>query len=209
MNTGFLFQLLNSFLKLLRFINLVELFKFVGRILTPKNSSIETKIKYSRTSVDIFILAKWIFVAVLILLKISNFGFVITVWYLLIANLYTYFYYHIWSSKMLADPHFDITRIKLRFQNLLFAIFFSVFGFAYFYYIPYSAAFDWAGKMPSFVSSLWYSISNSLTASYDQVIPVTDTGNSISMIQLVIMFIFITIIISSSIPQANIDFRRS
>ena len=192
----------------MKYINLVELFKFIGRKLTPKNSLIETRINYSRTSVDIFIVAKWLFILLLILFDVTNIWLVIAVWYLLFANLYTYFYYHTWSSEILNDRYFDTTRIKRRLLNLLLAIFYSVFGFAYLYYIPYSTEFIWAGKTPNFLHSLWYSLSNSLTASYDQVRPITDVGNSISMIQLIIMFIFVTIIIGGSIPQINSDMEE-
>lgn len=208
MESGFLYQILNKLLNSMKYINLVELFKFVGLKLTPENSLIETKIKYSRTSVDIFIVAKWFFVLILILFDVTNTWLVIVVWYLLFANLYTYFYYHTWSSEILNDPYFDTARIKRRFLNLLLAIFYSVFGFAYLYNIPYSTEFMWASKTPNFLHSLWYSLSNSLTASYDQVKPITDVGNSISMIQLIIVFIFVTIIISDSIPQINSDMEE-
>ena len=208
MKSSFLYQILNKLLNSMKYINLVELFKFIGRKLTPKNSLIETRINYSRTSVDIFIVAKWLFILILILFDVTNTWLVIAVWYLLFANLYTYFYYHTWSSEILNDRYFDTTRIKRRLLNLLLAIFYSVFGFAYLYYIPYSTEFIWAGKTPNFLHSLWYSLSNSLTASYDQVRPITDVGNSISMIQLIIMFIFVTIIIGGSIPQINSDMEE-
>ena len=208
MKSSFLYQILNKLLNSMKYINLVELFKFIGRKLTPKNSLIETRINYSRTSVDIFIVAKWLFILLLILFDVTNIWLVIAVWYLLFANLYTYFYYHTWSSEILNDRYFDTTRIKRRLLNLLLAIFYSVFGFAYLYYIPYSTEFIWAGKTPNFLHSLWYSLSNSLTASYDQVRPITDVGNSISMIQLIIMFIFVTIIIGGSIPQINSDMEE-
>ena len=208
MKSSFLYQILNKLLNSMKYMNLVELFKFVGRKLAPKNSLIETRIKYSRTSVDIFIVSKWLFILILILFDVTIIWFVIAVWYLLFANLYTYFYYHTWSSEILHDRHFDATRIKRRFLTLLLAIFYPVFGFAYLYYIPYSTEFDWTDKTPNFWRSLSYSLSNSLTASYDRVKSITDVGDSISMIQLIIMFIFVTIIIGGSIPQINSDIEE-
>ena len=50
---------------------------------------------------------------------------------------------------------------------------------------------------------LWYSISNSLAANYCEIQPVTDLGNSVAMTQLILSFIFITIILSRSIPKKN------
>jgi hypothetical protein len=50
---------------------------------------------------------------------------------------------------------------------------------------------------------LVFSISNSLTANFNEIVPQTKTGTTIAIIQLVIMAIFITIIIVGSIPQIN------
>lgn len=203
METGFLYKFINRLLNSIQYLNLVEFFKYVGQKLAPKNCPIETKIKYSRTSVDVFIVAKWLFLLMLWGFKVTNIVLVAIVWYLLITNLYTYFYYHSWSSKILHDTYFDTDRIKRRFINLLLAILYSVFGFAYLFNIPYSSEFYWVDGNPNLLHSLWFSVSNSLTATYDQVKPITDIAYSISMIQLIIMFIFITIIISGSIPQIN------
>ena len=203
MKTGFLYKFLNGLLNSTQYLNLVELFKYVGQKVTPKNCPIETKIEYSRVSVDIFIVAKWLFLLILWGFKVTNLVLVAIIWYLLITNLYTYFYYHTWAIEILNDKYFDIDRIKRRFMNLLLAILYSVFGFAYLYNFPYSSEFYWVDGTPKFLHSLWFSFSNSLTASYDQVKPITDIGYSISMIQLIMMFIFIAIIINSSIPQIN------
>ena len=136
--------------------------------------------------------------------KISNPLSAFVVWYLSLTNLYTYFYYHIWSSEILSDVHFGIDRIKRRFTTLTLAVSYTIFGFAYLYAIPYSDEFTWSNDTPTFLKSLWFSVSNSLTASYDQVKPITDLGSSISMIQLLMMFIFLTIIIGGSIPQPKL-----
>ena len=63
----------------------------------------------------------------------------------------------------------------------------------------------WENGETSILRSVWYSVSNSLTASYGQVAPSSDLGNSVSMIQLLIMFAFLTIIIGGSVPQTRQD----
>jgi hypothetical protein len=50
---------------------------------------------------------------------------------------------------------------------------------------------------------MWYSISNSLAANYNFVLPNSDFANSVSMIQLLVTFVFVTIILGKSIPQTN------
>lgn len=202
-HNGHLYPFADKFLNLLKYLNLVEGFKYVGGKLTSKNSPVETKIKHSRISVDLFIVLKWLFVVYLWAFGIKNFWVVLIIWYLLITNLYTYFYYHTWASEVLNDIHFDTDRIKRRFFNLLLSISYSIFGFAYLYSNPYSSEFSWGNGSPTFIHSLWFSISNSLTAGYDQVKPVTDFGYTVSMIQLLMMFVFLTIIIGGSVPQIN------
>jgi hypothetical protein len=51
--------------------------------------------------------------------------------------------------------------------------------------------------------SIMFSFSNSLAANYADIKPLTDTGNVVSNIQLLITFFFATIILSRSIPQTN------
>lgn len=199
---GFIYPALDWFLNLLRYFTLVEGFKFIGRVLAQKSNSQQTK-NYERFSVDIFIVLKWLFVGILIGLKISKPIAIISVWYLLIANLYTYFYYHIWSSEFLSNSYFDTNRVKRRFTTLSLAISYTIFGFSYLYYIPYVHHFIWSDETPTYIKSFWFSISNSLTASYDQVKPITSFSNSVSMIQLLMMFVFLTIIIGGTIPQPN------
>lgn len=198
---GFLYPLINGIFNLLKYLSLVEGYKYIGKKLAGNNKPLS--INYSRMSVDMFIISKWLFVAILWIFRIKIFWLVCIVWYLLCTNLYTYFYYHTWSSEILNDTNFDTDRIKRRFTTLSLAISYSIFGFAYFYGVPYSNSFSWSNGSPVILQSLWFSIANSLTASYDQVKPITDFGYSITMIQLLIMFAFLTIIIGGAIPQPN------
>ncbi len=201
--SGFLYTIVNSGINSLKYINLVELFKFVVIHLFSDKKNNDKKIMCSQIAVDLFIIFKWLFILVLWIYNISNNWLLIIVWYLLVTNLYTYFYYHTWSSEVLEDAYMDTARVKRRFFNSLLALFYSIYGFAYLYNIPYSNEFSWGLNGHSAQSSLWYSISNSFTASYDVVKSTTDLGHTISIIQLVMMFIFVTIIIGGSIPQIN------
>jgi len=202
MNKGPIYTVMDWIFSKVAYINLVELFKLFSQKLSPKSASPQIRRRYLRTSVDIFIFLKWIFIGVLIIRNKAVPITTISVWYLIITNLYTYFYYHTWSTEILYDKHFDVDRVKRRFLNLLLAIFFTIFAFAYLYFVPYSREFLWDTNA-TFIHSIWFSTSNSLTASYDNVIPSTDLGNSISMIQLMIMFLFLTIIIGGSVPTIS------
>lgn len=199
---GYIYPILNKCLNFLRYLSLVEGFKYIGKIFAEQGDA-QKSINYARFSVDIFITLKWVFIVILLAIKVNNALLVSIVWYLLVTNIYTYFYYHTWSSEILSDSYFDADRIKRRFTTLSLAISYTIFGFAYLYRVPYSNDFSWNNNMPTFFQSLWFSISNSLTANYDQVKPITNFGYSVSMIQLLMMFVFLTIIIGGTIPQPN------
>lgn len=201
MKNGFIYQTINLFLNSLKYFNLVELFKIVAQKLNPDSTNVDFRVMYSRVSTDIFIIFKWLFIITLLLFNLSNFLLTLLVWYLILSNLYTYFYYHIWSEKILTDKYYDINRIKRRFLNLFLSILYSVLCFSYLYYLPYSNEYYWINKKPDIYHSLVYSLSNSFTFNYDLVKPFTDLGYNISLLQLIMIFIFITIIISTSIPQ--------
>jgi hypothetical protein len=200
-HNGFLYPLINCAMNSMRYICLVELFKVIGKNIAGGNNFLS--VNYSRIAVDIFIVTKWLFLLLLWVFGVISKWATIAVWYLLATNLYTYFYYHTWSSEIFSDPYVNPDRIKRRFTNLVLAISYTVFGFGYLYNLPYAKEYSWHNGTPVFFQALWYSASTSLTASYDQVRPVTEVGNSISMIQLLMMFIFLTIIIGGSIPQTN------
>ncbi len=207
MKNGFIYQITDTIINSIKYINLVELFKIIALKLNPEKENIEKQLTYLRNSVDIFIVLKWSFIIIIWTYKIDSSIILLIVWYLIITNFLTYFYYHSWKDEILIDNHYDIYRIKRRFLNLIFAVFFSIFSFSYLFNIPYRNDFYW-GNDYSPLNSFWFSLSNSLTAGYDKIKPITDVGHSITMIELVISFLFITIIISNSIPQINFNNKK-
>jgi len=209
MKNGFIYQIANTAINSMKYINLVEFFKFIAIKLFSNNKSITSHIIFSRNSVDIFILLKWLFILILWKYKVDNLICTSIVWYLIFSNLYTYFYYHAWSKKVLTDDKFfDIDRCKRRFLHLIIAMIYSIFSFSFLINIPYRTDFYWESNNFSKLNSFWFSLSNSLTANYKGVESITNIGSTISMIELIIMFLFITIIISNSIPQINIKSKK-
>lgn len=200
---GFIYPAFDKLLHLCKYLNLVELFKYIAKVITPQKNNPIISIRYSRIAVDIFIVSKWLFLLLIILLKINTLATTIIIWYLLIMNLYTYFFYHVWDENSLIDDRITPTRIKRRFFNIIISILYTIVGFAYLYYIPYFHEYSWRFEQPTFKHSLIFSISNSLTAGYNVVEPASFTGFLVATIQLTMMFIFLTVIIAGSIPQMN------
>jgi hypothetical protein len=197
MKNGFIYPFIKALVDGLNKLNLVEYFKkglqVFNRIKT--DDSVQS---YNNFAVDIFRVAKWLFLALAIFCKASNCWIQAIIWYLLITNIYTYFYYHLWRDEALEPGQAGQNnhhRVRKRFVNLFFAVFYSDLCFAYLYEIPYVANFNW-GKNVSLIHAFWFSVSNSIAANYTAVVPITDLGNNVAMIQLLITFSFITIILT-------------
>lgn len=203
MKYGFIYELFRVLIEGLKFLNLVELFKMIGKKLNPFPNDSRYISIYSRASVDIFIVFKWVLVLVIFLNSSANLFLCFLIWYLIIMNVYTYFYYHVWDSNAIKQSDNDEHSLRRRFINLLLAISFSNLSFAYLYSTCYAKEFTWGKAGINNVHAIWYSLTNSISGNYSEVTPVTDIGFAISMSQLIISFVFITIVISRSIPQKN------
>jgi len=199
MNKGLIYITIDWVIEKLNFLNLVELFKFIALKINDNN-----KITTIRLAVDIFIILKWVLIISLWFFNVKNEFINILVWYLIFTNVYTYFYHHSWD-KDLSETDFDLDRIKRRFLNLLLSIAFNVVSFAYLFAQPFANNFKWKNDYSTLSESLSLSAANSLATSYDSVKSVSDCGNNLLLIQIIISFVFFTIILSNSIPQPKTD----
>lgn len=203
MRYGFIYKSVKAILDSLNYLNLVELFKLIAVKLNNRPTDDERNKTFARVGIDIFICLKWILIFVLWYKGITNLFLTIFVWYLIIANVYSYFYNHIWTDDALNTEGFTKDRIRSRFLNLMLAVAYSTFCFGYLYQIVYPTDFDWTTHAPSFALALQFSLSNSLAANFEQVKPLSDFANQIANLQLAFTFVFVTIILSKSIPQTN------
>lgn len=199
MKNGLIYPIVDFLIITLKHINLVELYKKL-LVTIFKN---QDRLTINRIAIDSFIIIKWIAVILLLINHVSNLLTTIVVWYLLFSNLYTYFYYHIWINDTANDQHNTPERIRRRFLNLLTSIGFSNLCFAFLYRFPYLGDFEWSEKLPLTTKALWFSFANSLTASYEFVKPITKDGVNLTIMQLIISFVFLTMILGNSIPKTN------
>ncbi len=203
MKNGLIYTLAKYAIDYFKYLTLVELFKYIAHLANPRKNDINWKLAFSRTSVDIFIILKWVLILILAKFNIGNDCWTAVTWYLLLTNVYTYFYYHIWHDEALNTENFNMDRIRRRFVTLILAVSYSNLCFAYLYKVPYKYNFNWSADLTTMSKSVWYSVSNSLAANYDSVKPITEFGYNVSMTQLVITWVFVTIILSKSIPNTN------
>jgi len=199
MKRGFIYDTISWIIEHLNWINLVEILKI---IVTHFVSGKKKKTSASRFTVDVFIVAKWLFISLLWAYGVQNTIVNAIVWYLIITNLFTYFYHHTWSEK-LKKNQYDFHRIRRRYQNLLLSIAFNVYCFAYFFAEPFSSNFDWTSGNPNFGDSALFSCANSLITDYKPVQIVSDIGAKMALFETITTFIFLTIILSNSIPQTK------
>jgi len=203
MKNGIIYTILRFFFDNLKYLSLVELFKMLSIKLFSDNNNLQSKITCSRNAADFFILSKWTFIIIIMNLGCNHTYITIFVWYLIYSNLYTYFYYHVWIPEALNTQNFEIDRARRRFITLILSIAFSNLSFAYLIRYPYKSDFHWSDDTPLNIKAMWFSFANSLTANYEYVKPITRNGVEITITQLLISFIFLTIILGKSIPQTN------
>lgn len=203
MINGIIFTIFKYLIEKLNYFSLVELFKFVFKKIFSDPSDIQSVVTASRIGVDVFIIFKWTFVIVAMNQEWNSALVSYFIWYLIYSNLYTYFYYHVWSKESMNTEDFEIDRIRRRFLTLMLSIGFSNLCFAYLYRIIYLNDFDWSDKIPLNTKSLWFSFANSLTANYEYVKPINQSGAEVTLTQLIVSFIFLTIILGKSLPQTK------
>lgn len=203
MKNGIIFTIFKFFIEKLNYLSLVEFFKYVFKKVFSNPSNIQSVVTASRIGVDVFIIFKWTFVIVAMNQEWNSKLVSYFIWYLIYSNLYTYFYYHVWSKEAMNTEDFEIDRIRRRFVTLMLSIGFSNLCFAYLYRFVYLNDFDWSDKIPLNTKSLWFSFANSLTANYEYVKPINESGVEITLTQLIVSFIFLTIILGKSIPQTK------
>ncbi|MGL6578572.1 hypothetical protein ACSZOE_16115 [Aeromonas hydrophila] len=86
-------------------------------------------------------------------------------------------------------------------MNTILAIAYYIFAYAYLFEVHYMQHFQWADNIVSHSNSIYLSASNALTFSHDAFDAKDSTGRFLLLSQAINTFIFLTIIISNSIPN--------
>ncbi|MBU3015661.1 hypothetical protein KO488_12900 [Poseidonibacter lekithochrous] len=207
---GFIYPSFNFLISILYFTNLVEFFKFIAKKIAIFNSngeeltSIDKIRKYSIFAIDIYQVFKW---SILIIFWIKEYNNPLSkyfIFYLLYSNLFVYFYYHTWGSKY--KQRVDDIAIKKNFINYMLAIAFYLFCYAYLYKCHYSEMilindtyFDIL--LLDNLTSIYLSVSTAFTLTYSGIQPLTQEIRILFLSEVINTFIFLTIIITNSIPK--------
>lgn len=192
MKNGFIYRLSKILVTVGYYTNLVELIKWLFALLTKDN-----KRAFKNSAIDIFIILKWVFLLTIWSINKQSLLLTIFVAYLIWTNLFTYFYYHVWTTFKLNDTE----RNQRRFINLILAFAFSNVCFAYLYSLPFSTFFKVNSGFEGRLSYFLFSSYNSLFSDYNFIAPIDMTGSILTLIQLSITFIFVSIVLTKSIPE--------
>lgn len=84
MQNGIIYSVLKFVFDNLKYLSIVELFKFLFVKFFADRNDVLSRVKYSRLAVDIFIILKWTLVIVLLKWSINNSFLTFLVWYLII-----------------------------------------------------------------------------------------------------------------------------
>lgn len=157
--------------------------------------------RLANIAIDIFIVLKWIFLISIWAFDITNFFALSAAVILLVMNLHTYFWYHLWTVEkavVVAGAEF---RERRRFVNLVFAISYSMAFYAYCYHRLLPTEFEWNAKITPWVSALIFSVGNSLTGFSGDLKPMGQTAQLVVSSQLLMTFVFVAMLLSNSVPR--------
>lgn len=202
LENGFIYLLVSFIIERLLFkLNIVEWFKLLICKLCQRmgfDASVEAE---KRIAADLYILLKYAFILLCIFISGSSnvfFFYVknITVIYLLIMNIYTYFYYHLWVDR----NDSSIQRQRRRFVNIILAIGYNILSFVYLFFRGFSGRIIWGGNIPEKIGDfVQFSISNTFILSSPFEV-INRTGNMLQISQYLVSFLFLAILLSQSIP---------
>jgi hypothetical protein len=209
-DNGFIYPIANSVILLLYYLNIVELFKWIAVQLMKLYYSksidvikVNRKIRKARNiSVDLFIFLKFLYVLMAWYFKGDSYLLTAVAIYLLWINSFTYFYYHLWEEGNIRGEYATVHRTRRRFINLLQSLLFMLIVYCYLYSIPFNEHFASEEKL-STLQYVLFTTSISFPFEFKVISAISELGQGLVMSQVLLSFLFITILLSQSIPKAN------
>lgn len=198
-NNGFIFPAANWLIFNLNRISLVEAFKTLAGLAARKMGVDERK--YKNYAIDLFITLKWVFVVLAIKFTWNCSIVIYSVAYLLVMNLHSYMFNHIWIQDNKMKRLMTAERERRRFISLLLAVAYSEVCYMYLYLVPLHQGFSWPNETPDLIASFVFSVGNSLTGFSGDLKPTLTSAYLTVTSQLIMSVIFIAIVLSQSIPK--------
>ena len=193
--------------RLLKYCNLVELFKFVSRSITGAlhpdkigtTDGDRLLTQNANIAIDVFQVFKWSVLLFVWYFACSGTLSFVLIAYLIASNLYTYFYYQVWGSTytQLSNKETD----NRRFINSLLAIAFYITAYAYLFQHHYAEMIAWPEPGVNAFDALYLSVTNAFTLTYEGFVPLSQRARLAYMTELINTFLFFVIILTNAIPN--------
>lgn len=193
-----LYNIFDLLVNTLKSINLVEYWKTLyWLVYNKKLIVIDYDENLCRTvkgkAIDYFIIMKYgmLFLIFNEFIPSNDFTLLI-IWYMLLMNIFTYFYYHLWENKKI-----NRESSKKRFINFILSIVYSSLSFMLLYKNYYTNDFEFENKGTSDTIKA-FSLSFGTFFNSNNFSPTTDRGYIIFTINCIINFIFLTFILANT-----------
>lgn len=205
MKKGFIYPITLFLVWVLYRLNLVEHVKelcawMFSRIKRRSLSDDERKAA-KNFAIDLFLIVKWLVVVLAFSCEWTGLWAELLVWYLIAANLFTYFYHHVWGNGFALSDDLDSQR--RRYVNFLLSLAFYVVCYAYLYEFHYASEIGWPDNLIDTTNAIYLSIANAFTLTYGGFSPLSQTARVLFASELINTFFFFTIIIVNSIPSGR------
>lgn len=195
----FIYPLIDTFIAYSDYVSIIERLK---KWVTSCVENEEDKKSMTRLTVDIYIVLKWLIVLCW-LFFVHSYFLLLCVWYLLLTNFLTYFKYHFRQQKDPSDNHIT----KRWFIAIIQAFFFSNLCFSYIYL--YYSGQEYKFSASNDALSAWlFSNANSLTADYWLVEVLSNFWYSVSILQVCMTLIFLSVLLAKSMPSCLSSFPK-
>ena len=190
---GFIYNILLFLFSKLKYFNIVEFFKYLATINEKQKDRIIHK---KNISIDVFNIVKYSFLLIAIIFSwYSNFALLLVI-YLLIMNIYTYFFYHFWETKPCRDLH----HLRNRFLKLVFSFTYNILSFWYLYI--YLGDYHFSALGTSKYDFLQLSLASSFSAP-TLLHPSTLIANYIVTFQVIVTFIYVAILLTQTLSNSK------
>ncbi|WHY64692.1 hypothetical protein [Neobacillus sp. SuZ13] len=214
-DNGLIYPLIKFLITIVFYLNIVEYIKklsdiFTSRYFKDKSEKIRwVKVRRNRNyAIDLFIILKFLFVLIVLFEGYKNLWILIIVWYLIVTNIFTYFYYHLWVEDALKENHLTVNRVRRRFITLFISIAFMMLCYVYFYYSMTPDHFTLNSKdkwSNEYIVYFINSVTKSFAIDFESLKASDQKGTLIEISQVINMFIFVTLILAKSLPKADKD----
>lgn len=196
MKNGFIYPFIKGLINCFYVLNIVEWWKEI--YIAIRRTSRENLIKSYNEAIDLFIFFKYLFL-IYLYIKVDSKKYMYLVTYLIISNIFTYFYYHVWEKKEGVCRERD----QRRFISLMLSILYSNICFGYLYKVSISNFEPFLEKIPLNLKTIYASFMTSFGSTLN---PVTENGFLLIFLNVTINMLFIVIILSNtSIPDVKKD----